>query len=147
MLRQQALPESSVAVIPAGFVPYFSHLRAIDLLGKSDAYIAHLPYALGGYAAHGKYDPEYSFGRNPDFFVTCTNRADVNEAPRAFADAAVPGAEYRLAHLASRVFRTRYLPYRINTPFLSAHSNIYTYRGSPEFARRGQWHDLEVVQP
>jgi hypothetical protein len=147
MLREQALPDSVVAVIPAGFVPYFSHLRAIDLLGKSDAHIAHLPYAEGGYAAHGKYDPEYSFGRNPDLFVSCTRRVDAVRAADTLAEAETPGAEYRLAHLASRAFRERYMAYRIDTPFLGAYSNIYTHAGSPEFARRGQWHDLEVVRP
>ncbi|MCA9533617.1 MAG: hypothetical protein KC593_08065 [Myxococcales bacterium] len=147
MLRQQALPDSSVAVIPAGFVPYFSRLRAIDLLGKSDAYIAHLPYAPGGHAAHGKYDPEYSFGRNPDLFVSCTRRVEAAQARQALEEAETPGAEYRLAHLASEAFRTRYLRWRIDTPFLGSYSNIYTHQGSPEFERRSQWHDLEVVRP
>ena len=147
MLRQQALPESSVAVFPAGFVPYFSRLRAVDLLGKSDAYIARLPYAVDGRSAHGKYDPEYSFGRDPDLFVSCTSRAEVLAAPNKLAASEHPGAEYVLQHLASQPFRTRYLPYRIESTFLGGYTQIYTHAGSPEFERRSHYRDLQVTWP
>ena len=86
MLRQQALPDRSVAVIPAGIVSYLNHLRAIDLMGKSDRYIAHLPCVQGGRAAHGEYDPEYSFGPNRDLFVSRTRCVDAARAREALAE-------------------------------------------------------------
>jgi hypothetical protein len=146
MLREQALPDSTVAVIPAGFVPYFSRLRAHDMLGKTDAHIARLPYVPFGLPAHGKYDPEYSFGRNPDLVVSCRARAVVSSAPRRLAEFEHPQADYAFSILASEPFRSRYLPYRIDSPWLGARSQVYTHAGSPEFVRRAHWRD-PVVTP
>jgi arabinofuranosyltransferase len=146
MLREQALADSTVAVIPAGFVPYFSRLRAHDMLGKTDAHIARLPYVPFGLPAHGKYDPEYSFGRDPDLVVSCRSRAAVTSAPRRLAELERPQVDYSLSILASEPFRSRYLPYRIESPWLAARSQVYTHAGSPEHARRAQWRD-PVVTP
>jgi hypothetical protein len=66
LLRKNASPDASVAVIPAGIVPYFSRLRALDILGKSDRHIASLPYRPRAMLAHGKLDPEYTLARRPD---------------------------------------------------------------------------------
>ncbi len=146
MLRDQALPESTVAVIPAGFVPYFSRLRAHDMLGKNDAHIARLPYVPGGLLGHGKYDAEYSFGRNPDLVVSCGSRALVSSAPSRRAELPHPEADYGLSLLASRPFRDRYLPFRIESEWLAVRSQIYTHAQSPEFARRTRWRD-PLVEP
>lgn len=146
MLREQALPSSTVAVIPAGFVPYFSRLRAHDMLGKTDAHIARLPYVPFGLLGHGKYDPEYSFGRNPDLVVSCGSRASVGSAPRSLAELEHPEADYALSILASPPFRQRYLPYRIESPWLGGRSQIYTHAASPEFGRRAGWRD-PIVTP
>lgn len=52
-----------------GSIPYFTDRRAIDFLGKSDRYIAHLPPDISGSIAwhgmtsvpgHNKYDLNYS---------------------------------------------------------------------------------------
>ena len=146
MLREQALPSSSVAVIPAGFVPYFSRLRAHDMLGKTDAHIARLPYVPFGLPAHGKYDPEYSFGRKPDLVVSCRSRAAVSAAPRTLSQLEHPAADYAYSILASAPFRRRYLPFRIESPWLGARTQVYTHVDSPEFARRSAWRD-PVVEP
>lgn len=36
-------PEASIAVVWAGAIPYYTGRKSIDLLGKADKYIAHLP--------------------------------------------------------------------------------------------------------
>jgi hypothetical protein len=61
--------EASVGVFWAGAIPYFSGLYAVDFLGKSDPYIAHLPPDLSGaigwagmssVPGHNKYDLYHS---------------------------------------------------------------------------------------
>jgi hypothetical protein len=64
-LARYADPQGSVAVASAGTVPYYSGLRGVDVLGKSDRHVAHLrPYpGIGGDAVtpgHSKYDLHYS---------------------------------------------------------------------------------------
>ena len=68
-IRQLTLPGASVAVLEAGVIPYFTGRRAIDMLGKSDRYIASLPPDLSGAVSwggmksvpgHNKYDLRYS---------------------------------------------------------------------------------------
>ena len=63
---------ATIAVIWAGTLPYYSGRPAIDLLGKSDPYIAHLAPDLSGDIAwngmtsvpgHNKYDLRYSILR------------------------------------------------------------------------------------
>src|SRR4029079_10265999 len=71
-LSRYADPRGSVAVASAGTVPYYSGLRGVDVLGKSDRIIAHLrPYAgIGGDTVtpgHSKYDLHYSIEKlRPD---------------------------------------------------------------------------------
>lgn len=61
--------DATVGVLAAGSIPYFTGRRAIDFLGKSDKYIAHLPPDISGSVAwagmksvpgHNKYDLNYS---------------------------------------------------------------------------------------
>jgi hypothetical protein len=59
-----------VAVVWAGAIPYFSQRQAVDLLGRTDARIAHEPMHLpdgrgkwtGFYPGHLKWDYQYSIG-------------------------------------------------------------------------------------
>ncbi len=76
-LRQIMGSESSIAVFPAGALPYFAERPAVDLLGKNDAYIAGLP-ALPGIdkPGHNKYDFDYSLGElQPDVIVSVVSPA------------------------------------------------------------------------
>jgi hypothetical protein len=64
-LGRYADPQASVAVVAAGAVTYYSGLRGIDVMGKSDRHVALLqPYSgIGGDAVtpgHSKYDLHYS---------------------------------------------------------------------------------------
>jgi len=62
-------PNATIAVTAAGTLPYYVDLKAIDMLGKSDAYIASLQPNLNGQPSwmgmssmpgHNKYDLNYS---------------------------------------------------------------------------------------
>jgi hypothetical protein len=72
IIEQTTAPDAKVAVQWAGIVPYFANRPVIDLLGKNDRYIAHLPMHRGPglrwfFPGHLKWDLEYSMGRlRPD---------------------------------------------------------------------------------
>ncbi len=68
-------PQATVAVVWAGAIPYLADREAVDLLGKSDRHIAHLPMRLptgedrflAFYPGHLKWDYAYSIGQlQPD---------------------------------------------------------------------------------
>lgn len=62
--------DTSIAVIPAGAIPFESRLETIDMLGINDEHIAHIDAALGSFAAgHEKYDSEYVLDRAPDIII------------------------------------------------------------------------------
>ncbi len=64
--------QARVAVVTAGVTPYFAERTYLDMLGKSDAYIARLPYRTDVPLSkirpgHMKYDYAYSIGElQPD---------------------------------------------------------------------------------
>ncbi len=65
-LRAATTPEVAIAVSSAGNIPYFDQRPSVDLLGKSDSYIAHLPPVyVDGYflPGHSKRDLAFSVGR------------------------------------------------------------------------------------
>jgi arabinofuranosyltransferase len=67
-ITQLTTSDATVGVFWAGTIPYFTDRKAIDFLGKSDRYIAHLPAAMSGASGksmssapgHNKYDLDYS---------------------------------------------------------------------------------------
>lgn len=63
--------EALLAVDPAGAVPYYSGLPAIDMLGLNDHYIArHPPPSFGtGWLGHELGDGRYVLSRNPDLVL------------------------------------------------------------------------------
>jgi hypothetical protein len=69
-LRRYVEPPGSVAVMAAGAVPYYSGLRGVDVLGKSDRHVARLPPRGVGQTitpGHNKFDLHYSIGElRPD---------------------------------------------------------------------------------
>jgi len=70
LLKHNTPATSKVADFWAGSVPYYSERYAIDLLGKSDHYIARLPAVSGTFPGHNKFDFSYSLGvLKPDFVV------------------------------------------------------------------------------
>jgi hypothetical protein len=130
-----ASPDASVAVIPAGIVPYFTRLYSVDLLGKSDAYIARLPPTPGALNGHGKLDPSYSLGElKPDYIVSVR--------PEKFSTgiAPLPGTtDYVYTILASPEFQTLYKPNPVPDPYLLAQTAVYIRTGSPEIGKLKTW--------
>ena len=76
IIREITTPQAKVAVTWAGTLPYFADRYIVDILGKNDKYIAHLPMRLPNttmetlatyQAGHMKYDYRYSLlTLNPD---------------------------------------------------------------------------------
>jgi len=68
-LKENADPNAVIATNTAGSVPYFSGLKAIDMLGLNDAHIAHKKMDRMGsqYAGHEKADGRYVLDKKPDY--------------------------------------------------------------------------------
>jgi arabinofuranosyltransferase len=140
LLKKNARPDSSVAVITAGIVPYFTRLKAIDILGKSDKHIARLQPFKGAMVGHGKLDPPYTLGKDPDLVISCRSKA--------FTAALVTNTRTHdpvLSFLASQIFQQKYRPNPINEEFTLGRTTIYTWSGSNEFAHRGEWQSVHVT--
>ena len=68
LLKEITDPQATVAVVWAGAIPYFSERPAIDMLGKNDRFIAHLPAKIppaeekytAFYPGHMKWDYSHS---------------------------------------------------------------------------------------
>jgi len=71
LVRNNTPAGCRVADYYAGSVMYFSERYAIDFLGKSDRYIAHLPAVSSGTTpGHNKFDYDHSIGRlKPDLVI------------------------------------------------------------------------------
>lgn len=74
-LKEVCPADSLLAAHWAGSTPYFSQLATVDLLGKSDKYIARMSTGAttwrNVYPGHDKYDHAYSLGiLDPDVVVT-----------------------------------------------------------------------------
>ena len=89
-ISQTCNPQASVAVFWAGAIPYYTGLRAVDMLGKSDKYIARLPpdlsgavssLGMNGVPGHCKYDLDYSIKTLKPTYVQgfAWGRQDVTE--------------------------------------------------------------------
>jgi arabinofuranosyltransferase len=66
-----AAPGNSIAILAAGAIPYYSKLKAVDMLGLNDATIGRrkMPEFGSGVAGHEKYDVDYVLSRRPTFVV------------------------------------------------------------------------------
>ncbi len=69
VLNEITTQDATIGVITAGVLPYYTERKAVDFLGKSDRYIAHLAPDISGKTAysgmysvpgHNKYDLNYS---------------------------------------------------------------------------------------
>jgi arabinofuranosyltransferase len=69
-LREHAPPDTSIALLAAGAIPYESRLTTIDMLGLNDEHIAHRSIRVGGgTAGHEKFDAEYVLSKKPDAII------------------------------------------------------------------------------
>jgi hypothetical protein len=79
MLAAKTLaPGTSIAVVWAGAIPYFSGLPTIDLMGKSDVHVAHEPPRGKFLPGHNKWDNSYSIGElHPDVILELWDRSNL----------------------------------------------------------------------
>jgi arabinofuranosyltransferase len=117
-MKANTPPDSVVAVGAAGLIPFYSERTTLDMLGKVDLHIAHLPVTLGrGIPGHEKYDLGYILGRRPDYLVFA--RLDPRGVPlfgewTAYRDRV--DTEYQLIALARSGNRGDSLPWVIEAP-------------------------------
>jgi arabinofuranosyltransferase len=72
-VERNTRPDAAIAVVAAGVAPYFSHRRALDLMGLSDRYVARLPGHPGEPIGHAKYDVTYTLEHRPDVLLPLWN--------------------------------------------------------------------------
>ncbi len=71
-LKDNASSEDSVALSPAGAIPYYSKLHAIDMLGLCDLHIGHIKMkelGKGVFAGHEKGDGAYILSHKPTYIL------------------------------------------------------------------------------
>ncbi len=82
-VRKVTTSGAEIGVVTAGAIPYFADRPALDLLGKNDAYIAHLPSHTPSSLddirpGHMKWDYDYSIGQlKPDMILQLWGDKDV----------------------------------------------------------------------
>lgn len=141
LIQRFTRPETKVAVFAAGGAPYFSHRYAIDLLGKSDSYIARQQARRADWIGHNKFDPEHSFGLEPDLVVF----PEAYEFVVAYGKLeAVMSRNYFAAIASHPTFRREYLPNPVDVPYLFEHMSVFVRRSSAELTRRQLWREPEI---
>jgi hypothetical protein len=106
-LHDNAHPQDSIGVVPAGAIPYYSELLALDMLGLNDVTIAHTPISMGnGQAGHEKYNTAYVLKRAPTYLLLGTYR--LYPAPDNPWQQLTPYYPVESELLASPEFRSRY---------------------------------------
>jgi hypothetical protein len=145
MIRQHARPDATVAVTSAGVAPYFSRRRAVDILGKTDAHIAHLRPRAGGDIGHGKFDIDYSLSRGPDLIVTPWSLDfKIEQLEPRYAVSPFIDNDYRVALLRTRRFIQEYKDRALPIQYLWDNGDvsdaaIYARRGTPEGESLTNW--------
>src|SRR5262249_48330636 len=124
----------------AGNAAYFSRRRAIDLLGKNDAHIAHLPPRVAGWPGHSKFDMSYSLAKNPDVLVTIfPNDFRTDQELRAHQD-------YASALLTNPLFVEHYRSQPSRIEYFRKNGMVYVRDGSPELSGLERWQLPAVTQ-
>jgi hypothetical protein len=132
-------------VTSAGVAPYFSRRRAVDILGKTDAYIAHLHPRAGGDIGHGKFDIDYSLSRRPDLIVTPWSfDFNIEQLEPRYAVSPFIENDYRVALLRTRRFVEEYKDRVLRIQYLwddgdVSNAAIYARQGTPEAETLTNW--------
>lgn len=141
LIRDNTPAQTSVALFAAGHLPYFSHRPTIDLLGKTDSQIAHLPphprWQGPSWHGHNKFDIAYSLGLQPDLVVPMFPAETVlSESWPAEQLATVGQVWWGMALLIDPTFRANYVPHPLNVPYLLEHGAVYA---RPNFPLPAAW--------
>jgi hypothetical protein len=87
-LARNAPPDATVACFAVGALPYYSGLTTYDLLGVTDAHIAHGPLRAGEMTGHGKTDWDYILAKRPTYVFPMGN-PDLSPAGYEYAPISV----------------------------------------------------------
>ncbi len=87
-LARNAPPDATVACFAVGALPYYSGLTTYDLLGVTDAHIAHGPLRADEMAGHGKTDWGYVLAKRPTYVFPIGN-PDLSAAGYEYAPISV----------------------------------------------------------
>ena len=140
LIKENTPPTIKVADVAAGTVFYYSERPGIDLLGKSDRYIARIPAVpQATRAGHNKFDYDYSLGvRRPDLVIAGFGLSATAEemAPMTSGGEAFIGQLYF-----NPLFQRDYLPYPVTIPSSRA---IFVAAWSDQLKNRKNWKDLPV---
>ncbi|MCB8961987.1 MAG: hypothetical protein H6651_16850 [Ardenticatenales bacterium] len=142
-IRAHTAPEASVAVLAAGMVPYFSERPAIDLLGKSDPYVARLAPAPRwegpSWLGHNKFDIDHSLALAPDIVVTQLPDEWVRDDEWIAEQLAATGRWWAVALISDDTFIDHYRPNPVPLDFFLTYGGVYIRDDSPEMANRLTW--------
>ncbi len=140
VLKENTPITSRVADTWAGSVFYFSERYGIDLLGKSDRYIARLPAAPGAnWPGHNKFDYDYSLGALKPDCIVLPFRVPLREDEMrrlAVGNQAFSGQLYF-----NRSFREHFLPHPVP---VDTWRTIFVSDCSPLINGVNGWNDVEV---
>jgi hypothetical protein len=142
-LQSATLPDTTIAVLAAGNVPYFAERRSFDLLEKNDARIAHQEAQPDMFKpGHNKYDYDLSLALyKPDLVVPMGWPPDFNERS---ADGLAP-----LGYLSWRdgvFFAPEFQEHYAETMLVSNGLPVFVRNDSPELARLAH-NCKEATQP
>ena len=147
MINRYTRPEAHIAVFAAGTVGYFSHRYAIDMLGKTNREIAHLPARPGAPIGHNHFDFDRSLASRPDLVVSFSPAVLAERASDIYRYIfSYNLLDYRVALLTNDAFVTHYLPHMVPVPYLRANNAIYVCDSSPELAGMSAWRLPEVTE-
>ena len=81
-LKDAAPADASFACVPIGAVAFYSERTCLDMMGLTDAHIAHreMPNVGKGWAGHEKRDGQYILSRKPTYLLL--GNIDVTKLPR-----------------------------------------------------------------
>jgi hypothetical protein len=122
MIEANVPTTALISLEPAGSIPYFAQdHRFLDALGKSDAYIAHLPAHPGNtLIGHNKFDWDYVYQtRQPDIVLASCVLPDIwiplppDFQPTVYDEAGVNGLSYLPYQLLHPDFVSLYYPNRV----------------------------------
>jgi hypothetical protein len=140
MIDRYTRPDARMAVFAAGSVSYFGRRYSIDMLGKTDRFVAHLPARPGAPLGHNHFDMFHSLGGRPDLVVSfapsvmAVNAADIFKYVYSYNL-----FDYRYALLTNPIFVEHYLPHPVPLPYLLANNAIFVSSSSPELRRLDAW--------
>jgi len=81
-MAAQLPPGASIALGPAGYIPWRTGLRTLDFYGIVTPHIAHLDVQFGhGYAGHEKTDGPWIVRQRPDYILI--GNVDITDGPRS----------------------------------------------------------------